>query len=425
MACSSAACVLGGVRLISSASSTWAKTGPATNRNVRRPVVWSSSSTSVPVMSEGIRSGVNWMRLKVSESASARVEIKSVLARPGTPTNRQWPREKRAIRSCSIPASWPTTRLPISCAIRVRARASSSISSASEAVPSAPLIANSLMVPLFRRDSCRQRERLPLPLFQRRVLQSSRDLHVARVQIGVEGVHRNSVVERQARLVQRAPLEQHPRVERLRRLVVRIVLHRTAQRLLRLREAPELHLRERVAPRELRNVAREPGARPSIFLGRGRPPAARIEDLAQPRRLLRFRVLGLGPPQRGGTAVERRWFRSAFGVFLEDELLGHRRANVLLRYRLRPRLLHFRPPVLFELLEALSIRLRHRLLFGHAGCHRRDQLGERRLPPALVEQADGGLDLREGQRGLLLGGQHGDGGMHLRERDQLPLLRRV
>src|SRR6267143_816974 len=307
MACSSAACVLGGVRLISSASSTWAKTGPATNRNVRRPVVWSSSSTSVPVMSEGIRSGVNWMRLKVSESASARVEIKSVLARPGTPTNRQWPREKRAIRSCSITASCPTTRLPISCAIRVRARASSSISSASEAVPSAPLIANSLMVPLFRRHSCRQRERLPLPLFQRRVLQSSRDLHVRRVQIRVEGVHRNSVVQRQARLVQRAALEQHPRIERLRRLVVRIVLHRAAQR------------------------------------------------------LLRFRVLGLGTPQGGGTAVERGRFGAAFGVFLEDELLGHRRAQVLLGYRLRPRLLHFRPPVLFELLEALSIRLRHRL----------------------------------------------------------------
>ena len=39
--------------------------------------------TSVPVMSDGIRSGVNWMRLKVRSSASARVQIISVLARPG------------------------------------------------------------------------------------------------------------------------------------------------------------------------------------------------------------------------------------------------------------------------------------------------------------------------------------------------------
>ena len=39
------------------------KTGPSTNRKLRRPCS-SSSSTFVPVMSEGIRSGVNWMRLK-------------------------------------------------------------------------------------------------------------------------------------------------------------------------------------------------------------------------------------------------------------------------------------------------------------------------------------------------------------------------
>ena len=63
MASSSADCVLGGVRLISSASSTLEKIGPGTKVQVRRPVVGSSSMMSVPVMSEGIRSGVNWMRL--------------------------------------------------------------------------------------------------------------------------------------------------------------------------------------------------------------------------------------------------------------------------------------------------------------------------------------------------------------------------
>ena len=46
---------------------------------------------SVPVMSLGIRSGVNWMRLNLRCSASASVETISVLARPGTPTSRPWP----------------------------------------------------------------------------------------------------------------------------------------------------------------------------------------------------------------------------------------------------------------------------------------------------------------------------------------------
>ena len=40
---------------------------------------------SVPVMSLGIRSGVNWMRLNFRCRAWARVETVSVLASPGTP----------------------------------------------------------------------------------------------------------------------------------------------------------------------------------------------------------------------------------------------------------------------------------------------------------------------------------------------------
>ena len=65
IASSSADCVLGGVRLISSASRMLAKIGPGTKVQVRWPVVGSSSMMSVPVMSEGIRSGVNWMRLNI------------------------------------------------------------------------------------------------------------------------------------------------------------------------------------------------------------------------------------------------------------------------------------------------------------------------------------------------------------------------
>jgi len=40
---------------------------------------------SVPVMSIGIRSGVNWMREKSSDMVSAKRLIRSVLAKPGTP----------------------------------------------------------------------------------------------------------------------------------------------------------------------------------------------------------------------------------------------------------------------------------------------------------------------------------------------------
>ena len=54
---------------------------------LERRCPFSSSSTSVPVMSLGIRSGVNWMRLKPRCSVCASVEMMSVLARPGTPTS--------------------------------------------------------------------------------------------------------------------------------------------------------------------------------------------------------------------------------------------------------------------------------------------------------------------------------------------------
>ena len=87
IAWSSAACVLGGVRLISSARRMLANTGPWMKRNVRLPVAWSSSITSVPVMSLGIRSGVNWMRLNLRSSTRARLEMSSVFASPGTPTS--------------------------------------------------------------------------------------------------------------------------------------------------------------------------------------------------------------------------------------------------------------------------------------------------------------------------------------------------
>ena len=59
MASSRADWVFGGVRFISSASMMFAKTGPFANRKDFCPVDWFCSSMSEPVMSAGIRSGVN------------------------------------------------------------------------------------------------------------------------------------------------------------------------------------------------------------------------------------------------------------------------------------------------------------------------------------------------------------------------------
>ena len=106
MACSSADCVFGLARLISSAIRSWAKIGPLTKRKLRRPPAL-SSSTSEPMMSEGMRSGVNWMRLASSPRILPKVSTSSVLARPGTPISRAWPPHKRVISVCSMTWSWP------------------------------------------------------------------------------------------------------------------------------------------------------------------------------------------------------------------------------------------------------------------------------------------------------------------------------
>ena len=59
----------------------------------------SSSITSVPVMSEGMRSGVNWILENPSFMVLAMVDIRRVFASPGTPTRRAWPPQKRHRRS--------------------------------------------------------------------------------------------------------------------------------------------------------------------------------------------------------------------------------------------------------------------------------------------------------------------------------------
>src|SRR5688572_18721077 len=148
IASSSAAWVLGGVRLISSASTMFAKTGPRVNLKKRRPVAWSSSSTSVPRMSVGIRSGVNWIRRKERRTASARVRISSVLASPGTPSSSACPPARKTVSSSSTVAAWPTMTLPIS---------ARSASSRPRRAATSGSVAGTALIGWGRARSCRHR----------------------------------------------------------------------------------------------------------------------------------------------------------------------------------------------------------------------------------------------------------------------------
>ncbi len=113
IASSKADCVLGVARLISSASTRLANTGPRWKSN-RRPPSGVSCSTFVPIRSAGIRSGVNWIRWNFRCSASARVRTSRVLPRPGTPSSSTWPPAIRAVSVSSTISRWPTMTLPIS-----------------------------------------------------------------------------------------------------------------------------------------------------------------------------------------------------------------------------------------------------------------------------------------------------------------------
>jgi len=93
--------------LISSASSISVKTGPRRKEKVVVAVL----KTFVPVMSEGIRSGVNWMRLKSAPRMRASVFTRSVFAVPGTPSRSACPSAKSATKTCSTTSSWPTMTL--------------------------------------------------------------------------------------------------------------------------------------------------------------------------------------------------------------------------------------------------------------------------------------------------------------------------
>src|SRR5690606_27684028 len=108
----SADCVLGEARLTSSASTRLANTGPGRNRNSRPPSPL-CSSTWVPTMSAGMRSGVNWTRLNSRSTASDRVLSSMVLPSPGTPSSNAWPSQSRQTSTVRTSSRWPTMTRPI------------------------------------------------------------------------------------------------------------------------------------------------------------------------------------------------------------------------------------------------------------------------------------------------------------------------
>ena len=113
IASSRADCVLGVARLTSSARTMFAKMGPARKSRRARPC---SSCTSVwlPVMSAGMRSGVNWIRENSRSSASAITRTSSVLPRPGCPSTSTLPRVSSPTIACSTRTLWPKRRCSIS-----------------------------------------------------------------------------------------------------------------------------------------------------------------------------------------------------------------------------------------------------------------------------------------------------------------------
>ena len=134
MASSSAAWVLGGVRLISSASSRPVNTGPG--RKAGSPVA--RSSTIAPVRSAGSMSGVNWTRVNSSPSTVANVRASSVLPSPGRSSIRMWPEASTPSRTVVMASRLPTMTCSTSPRIRSHSRAVSATVPASTSVTVPP-----------------------------------------------------------------------------------------------------------------------------------------------------------------------------------------------------------------------------------------------------------------------------------------------
>ena len=76
------------------------------------PGAWRNDAVAgvfVPVMSDGMRSGVNWMRLYFQRNVAASALTMSVFARPGTPWRRAWPGSPIRFSPKTAAGAWPTT----------------------------------------------------------------------------------------------------------------------------------------------------------------------------------------------------------------------------------------------------------------------------------------------------------------------------
>src|SRR5919202_2303360 len=122
---SSADCVFGDARLISSTSTRFANTGPGRNSNSFAR--WLNTFT--PVTSVGRRSGVNWIREKAQSSERARAFVNIVFPTPGKSSMIRWPSAtrhrttRRSVSSgaCTTRPRFSTTRA-IVCAGATSAR---------------------------------------------------------------------------------------------------------------------------------------------------------------------------------------------------------------------------------------------------------------------------------------------------------------
>jgi hypothetical protein len=104
----SADCVRGVARLISSASSTFAKIGPGLNSN-RRSV---ALKTLTPSKSDGIRSLVHWTRRNVAPTARANARASVVLPTPGTSSTSKCPRASAVTTERSTTSGLPASAEP-------------------------------------------------------------------------------------------------------------------------------------------------------------------------------------------------------------------------------------------------------------------------------------------------------------------------
>src|SRR5690606_12671763 len=105
IASSRALWVRGGARLISSASSSWVNTGPGWKRNSR--LAWSKIDT--PMMSEGSRSAVNWLRWNSRPRVAAMARARVVLPRPGRSSISRWPPASRVVKARRTSRGLPST----------------------------------------------------------------------------------------------------------------------------------------------------------------------------------------------------------------------------------------------------------------------------------------------------------------------------